>query len=317
MGKDREQNSTTAGWESIPEHCQMMKPKSVDWKRRSNADSCVNSGEFGVGAWDENKSDCKSSGAKNTKVNKGIRRKTTKPDVEKEPSLPANKLDIIQKALIETATTDLSITRPSNYLLVSRVLPYVCDVSKGGPCHAARVIILDNGKATFQVFHKTRWTTCLLDKEGNIIEEELQALLDCFDGEFRMCHGIGAEGYSELSKHIHINIKNKTEQRFPYHRVVSTTCLEWFKVGKTTNNRDRCHNCKELVRYVRKISLRTKKTPEEKLNNCLEPTSNFKFTKLTPRSQQIRIKKKLLEKVLNCIRKSKAYKKRSSRWIYF
>ena len=117
MGKDREQISTTAGRESIPEHCQILKPKSVDWKRKSNADSCVNSGEFGVGAWDENKSDCKSSGAKNTKVNKGKRRKTTKPDVEKEPSLPANKLDVIQKALIEKATTDISVTRPSNYLL--------------------------------------------------------------------------------------------------------------------------------------------------------------------------------------------------------
>ena len=196
------------------------------------------------------------------------------------------------------------------------MVPDVCDVSKGGPCHAARVIVLDNGKATFQIFHKTRWMTCLLDKEGNIIEEELQALLDCFDGEFRMCHGIGAEEYSELSKHIHIDIKNKTEQTFPYHRVVSTTYLEWFKVGKTTNNRDRCQDCKELVRYVRKISLRTKQTSEEKLNSRLEPTSNFKFTELTPRSQQIRIKK-LLEKVLNCSRKSKAYKKRSSRWIYF
>ena len=43
--------------------------------------------------------------------------------------------------------------------------------------------------------------------------------------------------------------------------------------------------------YVRKISLHTKQTPEEKLNSRPEPTSNFKFTKLIPRNQQIRIKK--------------------------
>ena len=30
LGKDREQNSTTAGWGSIPEQCLMMKPTSVD-----------------------------------------------------------------------------------------------------------------------------------------------------------------------------------------------------------------------------------------------------------------------------------------------
>ena len=111
-------------------------------------------------------------------------------------------------------------------------------------------------------------TGSLLDKDGHIITTELEAILDCFSSEYRMCHGISPEEYSNLSENIHISVKSKTEHTTPFHRIAHINCQQWFKVGKTTKKSEktaeaRCSECKYLVRYVKRMELEIQKKQGE------------------------------------------------------
>ena len=57
----------------------------------------------------------------------------------------------------------LSLSKTQNSIELARAYPDVTDYSKGGPFHAARAIINDDGSATFQVCNEIRNSFTLID----------------------------------------------------------------------------------------------------------------------------------------------------------
>ena len=84
--------------------------------------------------------------------------------------------------------------------------------------------------------------------------------------------------------------KNRADKVHPFPRVTNTDCQTWFEIGRTTNNAHCCLDCKELVRYMKKMDRRNRALSKEKLDERLTSSSNFRLLKLTPKSQGTRLK---------------------------
>ena len=214
-----------------------------------------------------------------------------KPKIgEEDRRYKKDNLEIISEALLSRSKGKLAIRSVADCLEVTRCFPDIEDVAKGGPYYAARVVIEMSGKTTFQVSNEPKWSSCLIDSGGLVVQEEVEAVINCFGAEYRMCLGISHEEFSELNEKIHINLKNRADKFHPFPRVTNTHCPTWFKIGRTTNNAHRCPDCKELVRYMKKMDRKNRTLSKEELDERLTSSSNFRLSKLTPRSQGTRLK---------------------------
>ena len=253
------------------------KTKTQLLKKLFRAESCIDKTRPPLEIAKEEQIDANGSDVKKSKI-------VSKDVVNSE------RLDKIEKALNSYVSEGTLNVRVINRCLeVTRIIPDVEDISKGGPFFVARVIIVSSGKATLQILNKPVWTTNVIAEDGQtVLLEEIKAVCNCFCMEFRMCHGISPDKFMACSKNIHINIKNKTEKEIPFLRVTSTKCKVWFKVGRTSKHQNQCSDCQELMRYVRKMEHKNA-SGQEKLSERLNGSSNFKISKLTPRSRQIRL----------------------------
>ena len=64
--------------------------------------------------------------------------------------------------------------------------------------------------------------------------------------------------FSNVSKNIHVNLKNKVEHNVPFPRVSSTNCQVWFKaagnlIKDQKENGTTCGNCNYFIRYVKRM----------------------------------------------------------------
>ena len=106
--------------------------------------------------------------------------KTTKSCYVEDPKCLNNNLAMISEALLSASRGRLAIRRVANCLVVTRAFPDIEDVAKGGPFFAARVVIEIDGKATFQVLSEPKWSTCLIKSVGSVLQEEVEAVSNCF-----------------------------------------------------------------------------------------------------------------------------------------
>ena len=177
---------------------------------------------------------------------------------------------------------------------LKRKFPDITDLSKGGPSHPSRAVILNDGNAIFQVLSKPKWTFKLTNDDGSFDSEPIGNLLSLFDMQHYTFIGVSTSEFELMSKNVHINLKNKEEHKSPFDRITSTKCQVWFKVGQSLSKAQKtagatCGECKAFLRYVKRMNVKNRDVGEEvKHQERLKATSNFKITMLTPVSKQKR-----------------------------
>eukprot|EP00794_Sanderia_malayensis_P001124 gene1124-478_t len=172
----------------------------------------------------------------------------------------------------------------------------IVDVDNGGPLHSARAVIDEHGNATFQVLHQVHCVMKLAKEDGVVDEDSFKDLMEFFGPQYFFCVGMCHSEFDEISKNIHIILKNKEELKYPFHRIVSKKCLHWFKVGKNISKKQRekgatCGECKAFFRYTRRMKLKNERESagSSRMQNRLKASSNFGISKLTPVSKQRRL----------------------------
>eukprot|EP00794_Sanderia_malayensis_P006654 gene6654-7400_t len=170
----------------------------------------------------------------------------------------------------------------------------IVDVDNGGPLHSARAVIDEHGNATFQ--HQVHCVMKLAKEDGVVDEDSFKDLMEFFGPQYFFCVGMCHSEFDEISKNIHIILKNKEELKYPFHRIVSKKCLHWFKVGKNISKKQRekgatCGECKAFFRYTRRMKLKNERESagSSRMQNRLKASSNFGISKLTPVSKQRRL----------------------------
>lgn len=200
------------------------------------------------------------------------------------------------KRLDNTDARKVVLENGESFLELKRKFPDITDLSKGGPSHSARAIVMNDGNAVFQVFLKPKWNFKLMHEDGSFNIEAIDNLLSLFDTQHYLCVGVSYSEFESMSKNVHINLKNKEEHKSPFERITSSKCQAWFKVGQNLSKAQKaagatCGECKTFYRYVKRMNLKNRGNDGEvKHQERLKSTSNFIITKLTPISKQKRLK---------------------------
>ena len=226
-------------------------------------------------------------------------------DIQEEPPVQAtrncSKLDIIETAIRKKKLLDVVLSPRQQlkdgdvYLEVKRKFPDIVDPKNGGPLQFSRAVILSNGTAVFQVLLKPHWTVNLFENESLNVDA-LENLLNLFSSHHYFCVGMSPTEFRQISSAIHINLKNMECHKTPFERVASNKCQVWFKAAKNISKVEKetgavCQECKSFFRYVKRMNSRNAHKSKASLQKRLEVSSNFKISKLTPRSQKRRLKR--------------------------
>ena len=234
------------------------------------------------------------------KLREKLRKKSETREEPIETILSRLKL-IFEKKFVDAGTANNLVLREERlengktFLELKRRFADIIDVSNGGPLHSARGVIDENGTATFQVLHKPHCSIDLLGENNVVDDEAVKDLMDLFEPHYFCCIGLRHDEFEEISRNIHVELKNKEELKYPFERITSKKCLHWFKAGKNISKEQKangatCGECKNFYRYVRRMKVRNEQeSTGSHFQSRLKATSNFAISKLTPKSKRRRI----------------------------